>query len=59
MTNEESLNKKGYGFLSKDGSRVFMQRCFQCDRENYMPAVASGQCAWCEYQAKKEDLNDE
>lgn len=35
----------GMGFWS-DG-KFFLQRCYDCLRENYSPAVASGQCAWC------------
>ena len=32
--------------------RLFLQRCVACTdsprgRENYMPAVSSGTCAWC------------
>jgi ribosomal protein L37E len=45
---------KGFGFLTEDG-RVFMQRCFECGRENWAPAVASGQCAWCGYKATIDD----
>jgi len=35
----------------KDG-KLFLVRCFACGdkeqgRENWAPAVASGQCAWC------------
>lgn len=51
--------KKGRGFLSKDGERVYLERCFACGKENWAPAVASGRCAWCGYEAKKEALEDE
>lgn len=34
-----------------DNDKLFLVRCFACEpdhgRENYLPAVASGQCAWC------------
>lgn len=37
-------------FRNKEGV-LYLVRCFLCDgdggRENYLPAVASGQCAWC------------
>ena len=40
----------------KDG-RAYL-RCPECRRENYAPAVARGQCAWCGWkmpdEAKKE-----
>ena len=26
---------------------TFLVRCPDCGRENYGPAVAAGQCAWC------------
>ena len=33
------------------GGQLFLVRCFACEpdngRENYAPAVATGQCAWC------------
>lgn len=30
----------------KDG-QVYLVRCPKCNKENYAPAVASGQCVWC------------
>jgi len=34
-----------------DDGKLFLVRCYACDtkrgRENWGPAVASGQCAWC------------
>lgn len=37
-------------FRGVDG-QLFLVRCFVCEpwrgRENYLPAVASGTCAWC------------
>jgi hypothetical protein len=44
---------------SKD-RQLFLVRCFNCvpnhGRENWAPAVASGQCAWCGW---KEELAKE
>jgi ribosomal protein L37E len=37
---------KGYSFTAEDG-RVYLVRCPRCNRENYAPSVATGQCAWC------------
>ena len=42
--------EKGYGFLTKSGKQ-FLVRCHECGKENYAPAVASGCCAWCGYDA--------
>lgn len=33
---------------------LFLVRCPACDRENYAPAVATGQCAWCGWQEDNE-----
>ncbi len=43
-------------FLGADG-RFCLVRCFACDpehgRENWAPAVASGECAWCGWPETK------
>ena len=40
---------RGYVFWSDDG-RPYLVRCTWCGRENYAPAVSSGQCAFCGHQ---------
>jgi len=40
---------------SKEG-RLFMVRCPKCHMENWLPAVATGHCAWCGYKATEKDL---
>lgn len=40
-------------------SKIFMVRCVKCRAENWAPAVASGQCAWCGYEANEEDVKKE
>ncbi len=37
-----------------DNGRLFLVRCHACDRENYAPAVASGQCVWCGWKEDKD-----
>lgn len=37
--------------------QIYMERCPKCRKENYAPAVATGQCAWCGYKATEEDIN--
>lgn len=36
-------------FIAK--GKLYLVRCYKCDpvrgRENYLPAAASGKCAWC------------
>lgn len=43
-----------FGFYTNN--KVYLQFCPKCDRENYGPSVAFGQCAWCGYEATKEDV---
>ena len=40
-------------FITKDGN-VYLVRCPKCDKENWAPAVASGQCAWCGFDGNTE-----
>lgn len=44
-----------YGFLGDDG-KVYLQRCPLCGRENYAMAVATGQCCWCGYKGRQDDV---
>ena len=37
---------------------IHLIRCPKCNRENYLPAVASGVCVWCGFNGK-ELLNTE
>lgn len=40
---------KGSGFVDNEGN-LFLTRCPRCERENYAAAVASGICAWCQWE---------
>lgn len=43
--------------IGKDG-KFYLVRCFNCGgTENYLPAVASGECAWCNWS--KEGAKDD
>jgi ribosomal protein L37E len=49
--------KKGYGFWSK--FKFYLIRCYECGKENYLPSVATGQCAWCgSTKTDKESVNE-
>jgi ribosomal protein L37E len=40
-------------FIGKDGN-FYLVRCFNCGgTENYLPAVASGVCAWCGWSKER------
>ena len=44
--------------FTKDG-KYYMVRCQVCKKENYIPAVASGVCAWCVHsEALKDQLKE-
>jgi hypothetical protein len=43
---------KGYGFWA-DG-KFYLKRCYDCGCENWGPAVATGQCAWCGSEKRPE-----
>lgn len=45
---------KGYGYVSELTGKTCMIRCFECGRENYAMAVASGECARCGYSTEDE-----
>jgi hypothetical protein len=50
MTAQSSSVQDRYPNYREDG-RLFLLRCFVCGgtygRENWSPAVSSGECAWC------------
>lgn len=41
--------KVGHGFKAKDDGKMYIKRCPMCRKENYAPAVYSGQCVFCKY----------
>lgn len=53
LTEEEKL-MDGKNFRGK--GPLFVVYCPSCKKENYGPAVASGQCAWCGWF--EDDDND-
>ena len=44
--------------MFSEKGKLYLVRCPQCEKENYGPTVASGKCAWCGYEAKEEDKED-
>ena len=57
---EIKIQEKRPNFRNSEG-KLYLVRCFICDPncgvENYMPAVATGQCAWCGWK-ETEDPTD-
>ncbi len=47
--------KYGHGNFRDDAGQLFLIRCPACFAENYMPAVATGKCAWCGWHEKLKD----
>jgi hypothetical protein len=51
-------NDRPPNFRSEETNELYLQRCFVCDpirgRENWAPAVATGQCAWCGWLERSE-----
>lgn len=45
-TSKTEVLRRGYVWKTSDG-KLYVQRCPECEKENWAPAVASGQCAWC------------
>lgn len=50
------MYRKRYGFVDVHTGKIYLERCPKCQKENYIPAVATGQCAWCGYDATKKDI---
>jgi len=48
---------KGRGYVDDCGFYC-MEKCFNCGRENWALAVATGRCAWCGYDANPEEEED-
>ena len=43
----------------REGDQLYLVRCFACDpvrgRENYIPAAATGKCAWCGWEESNHE----
>lgn len=51
MDNKPKFEDQPANFRNKDG-KEFLVRCPACEKENYSPSVATGQCAWCGWKSK-------
>lgn len=61
VTIDEYVIKEGkrifIGFRDSDGN-LYLQRCPECNLENYAMAVASGQCAWCGWKENEKERGE-
>ena len=46
------LLEKGVDYYPATGD-IHLIRCPKCNRENYLPAVATGVCVWCGFNGKE------
>lgn len=46
------LLAKGVDYYPETGD-IHLIRCPKCNRENYLPAVATGVCVWCRFNGKE------
>lgn len=53
-----TIQDNGRNFRDDDG-KLYLTRCYACEpdhgRENYLPAVASGVCAWCGWHEMRKE----
>lgn len=68
MTNEnvgkkimkKNVNDRPPNFRNKNGE-LYLVRCFICEpsrgRENWAMAVSSGQCTWCGWREKADEIS--
>lgn len=48
---DADLPYPGYGMRGVISGQLYLYRCSnpQCGRENWAPAIPTGQCCWCQY----------
>ena len=44
---------KGSGFRNESESHIYLIRCPECNRENYIMNVPLGVCTWCGFNANE------
>ncbi len=57
MSQKPSVNQDCKPNFREEG-KLYLVRCFSCGgeygKENYMPAVATGRCAWCGWEEQHD-----
>jgi len=52
---EEKVKVEHPNVVGDDGT-IYLVRCPKCKTENYAPAVSSGVCAWCGFDASEKEV---
>lgn len=58
MSQDENTKKAldyGQGNFTDEDGDLYLVRCPECKKENYMPAIAAGHCAWCGWPEKRNE----
>ena len=55
MSNIKLSQKSSPNFCDEEGN-AYLVRCPECKRENYIPMVATGVCAWCGYNLNEHKV---
>lgn len=60
MIEKDKVNDRPPNFRGKNGE-LYLVRCFVCGgehgKENWAPAVAAGECAWCHWREDEREDN--
>jgi hypothetical protein len=51
------VNDKYVGFKSQKTGNIYLQKCCQCNSENYALAVPTGICAFCNFNIRSLEEN--
>lgn len=51
------VNDKYVGFKNQKTGNIYLQRCCQCDSENYASAVSTGICVFCNFDIRSLEEN--
>jgi hypothetical protein len=53
----DTINQDQRANFRTESGQLYLVRCYACEpnggRENWMPAVADGRCAWCGWEEEK------
>lgn len=47
---------RGFAYIGKADKKIGLIKCPLCSAENYLPAVTTGICVWCGFDANKVEI---